>query len=195
MFDYKKYVQDAIRTESRVEKAETNIALFRGAMDAANAVTEIFDALKKNIYYGREINNDILLSHVLSLYIANSAILTSLGSRAVQGVIPVDPRVLHAVVGKFTEAGEMLQAIDNSILDDAPLDVVNMKEEFGDDKWYDAILCDALAIDMQAVCDTNIAKLRARYPDKFTAEAANNRDLENERKVLEGSDSTAEGCV
>ncbi len=33
--------------------------------------------------------------------------------------------------------------------------------------------------------DTNIAKLRARYGDKFTEAAALNRDLETERKILE----------
>lgn len=30
----------------------------------------------------------------------------------------------------------------------------------------------------------NIAKLQARYPEKFTEEAANNRDLETEREIL-----------
>lgn len=34
--------------------------------------------------------------------------------------------------------------------------------------------------------DRNIAKLRVRFPDKFTKTAANHRDLDAERKVLEG---------
>ena len=34
--------------------------------------------------------------------------------------------------------------------------------------------------------DRNIAKLRARYPEKFTTEAAANRDLVAERAALEG---------
>lgn len=33
--------------------------------------------------------------------------------------------------------------------------------------------------------ETNIAKLRKRYPDKFTEDAALNRNLEAERKILE----------
>lgn len=36
--------------------------------------------------------------------------------------------------------------------------------------------------------DLNIAKLKARYPEKFTTEAAVNRDLAAERAVLEGGD-------
>ncbi len=33
--------------------------------------------------------------------------------------------------------------------------------------------------------ERNIAKLQARYPDKFTQEQALNRDTDNERKILE----------
>lgn len=38
------------------------------------------------------------------------------------------------------------------------------------------------------VLDRNIAKLKARYPEKFTTEAAANRDLAAERAALEGGD-------
>ncbi len=43
-------------------------------------------------------------------------------------------------------------------------------------------------IDLPKALSRNIAKLEARYPDKFTDEAANNRDLDKERKALEGND-------
>ena len=33
--------------------------------------------------------------------------------------------------------------------------------------------------------DTNIAKLKARYGDKFTEQAASERDLDTEREILE----------
>lgn len=35
--------------------------------------------------------------------------------------------------------------------------------------------------------ERNIAKLKARFPDRFTEEAALNRNLEKERKILEGN--------
>ena len=38
----------------------------------------------------------------------------------------------------------------------------------------------------QDCMERNIKKLKVRYPDKFTSEAALNRDLDAERKVLEG---------
>lgn len=41
-------------------------------------------------------------------------------------------------------------------------------------------------IDVEKIWDINIEKLRARYGDKFSSDRAINRDLENERKILEG---------
>lgn len=39
--------------------------------------------------------------------------------------------------------------------------------------------------EVEKALDNNIAKLRVRYPEKFTQEKAMNRDLESERKELE----------
>lgn len=43
-----------------------------------------------------------------------------------------------------------------------------------------------LGIDLEDGMEKNIAKLRKRYPDKFSNEKALNRDLDQERKALEG---------
>jgi hypothetical protein len=44
--------------------------------------------------------------------------------------------------------------------------------------------------DLREILATNIAKLEARYPEKFTEEQAINRDLGAERQVLEGATIT-----
>jgi len=62
---------------------------------------------------------------------------------------------------------------------------VNAREEAGDLLWYLALIARALGTDLETIARTNIEKLRTRYPGKFTAEAALNRDLEAERKTLE----------
>jgi hypothetical protein len=41
-------------------------------------------------------------------------------------------------------------------------------------------------INIQNSFDINIAKLKARYGEKFSSERAINRDLETERNILEG---------
>ena len=42
-------------------------------------------------------------------------------------------------------------------------------------------------IDIEGSFDVNIAKLKARYGEKFSSERAINRDLETERNILEGN--------
>jgi len=43
------------------------------------------------------------------------------------------------------------------------------------------------AVGYEIALDRNIAKLKARFPEKFTEEAALNRNLEKERQILEGN--------
>lgn len=96
---------------------------------------------------------------------------------------------LHMILGIVTEAGELADAYKKDIAYNKPVDMVNVKEEIGDIMWYIGNLCKLQGWDLQDICDTNIAKLRTRYPDKFTEEAALNRDLKSERKILEKGDS------
>lgn len=95
-------------------------------------------------------------------------------------------RILHAAIGCVTESGELLDALKKQIFYGRELDVVNVKEEAGDILWYLAILFDELGTDFETEATRVINKLKTRFPDKFTEETVYNRDLETERKVLEG---------
>lgn len=97
--------------------------------------------------------------------------------------------LLHAVLGIFSEAGEVLAELIKSIIEGRPLDTVNLKEEAGDLQWYNAIIIRLLGSSYEEVFKMNIDKLSARYPDKFTTDAALNRDLDVERTTLENSES------
>lgn len=96
-----------------------------------------------------------------------------------------DPRIVHASMGLVTESAELMDAIKRATFYGKDLDVTNIKEEAGDILWYLAILFDALGTDFQTEQDRVIAKLKARFPDKFSEECVFNRDLEHERAVLE----------
>lgn len=96
-------------------------------------------------------------------------------------------RLLHGAIGMVTEAAEILDALKKHIFYGKPLDLVNISEEQGDVEWYQAILCDEVGKDMDAVKETNIAKLKARYGDKFSEQRAVNRNLAVERRILEGT--------
>ena len=94
-------------------------------------------------------------------------------------------RLMHGAIGVATEAGELLDAIKKHVWYGKPLDWTNIAEECGDLCWYIALICNAGDFSMAEIMERNIAKLRVRYPEKFTEEAALHRDLDAERKVLE----------
>ncbi len=94
-------------------------------------------------------------------------------------------RLTHASMGLTTEAAEFTDALKKTIFYGKTLDKVNLKEELGDIFYYMAMACNVLEIDFEEVMQTNIDKLSARYPDKFTEELAENRNLNTERKILE----------
>ena len=97
-----------------------------------------------------------------------------------------ESRMLHAAMGMSTEANEILDVMKKLLFYHKEVDRVNLIEEVGDLMWYVAIMCDALDISMAEVMVKNIIKLMSRYPEKFDANLAVNRDLNAERAVLEG---------
>jgi NTP pyrophosphatase (non-canonical NTP hydrolase) len=94
------------------------------------------------------------------------------------------------VLGMQTEAAEIADVYKKHIAYKKELDLVNVKEEIGDLMWYIANLCNMNSWDLREILDTNIAKLEARYPEKFTEEQAINRDLVTERQILEAPSLT-----
>lgn len=106
-------------------------------------------------------------------------------------------RLVHGTIGIVTEAVELLQSLIQG-METGEVDVINFLEEMGDSRWYDAILLDCgsklslmTTSELESqIREKNIAKLSARYPEKFSENKATERDLDNERKILE---STAEG--
>lgn len=97
-----------------------------------------------------------------------------------------DIRILHAIIGISTESGELNDALKKALFYGRPMDKVNLIEEAGDLLWYTAVLLNECDVSFEEVMERNIAKLRTRFPDKFDPERARNRDLDAERKVLEG---------
>lgn len=97
----------------------------------------------------------------------------------------VTPQIEHAVMGLVTEAAECMDAIKKSKIYGKPLDKINLIEEAGDIMWYLAILAHDLDVSFETIWEKNIAKLQARYPEKFTETDALIRDIEAERAILE----------
>lgn len=94
-------------------------------------------------------------------------------------------RLLHAAMGITTECGELMDVLKKYTIYNKPIDTVNLQEECGDLFWYIALLADEVGFTFEDTFEKNIAKLRARYPNRFTEFDALNRDLNKEREILE----------
>ena len=92
---------------------------------------------------------------------------------------------LHMILGMQTESAEIADVYKKNIAYGKDLDLVNIKEEIGDLMWYIVNLCTLKGWDLEDIMQTNIDKLKARFPGKFTNENALNRDLDKEREILE----------
>ena len=96
--------------------------------------------------------------------------------------------ILHALMGITTECGELMDQLKKHLIYGKPLDFTNIMEEDGDLRWYLSLLETACQYTADTAQERNIAKLRARFPNRFTEIDALNRNLERERKILEKGD-------
>ena len=86
--------------------------------------------------------------------------------------IPYDQKkdmLMHAVLGLTSEAGEV-SGLFQKKYQGHKLDPEHLEKELGDCLWMIAEACTALGWNMETVMQTNIEKLRARYPEGFDAE-------------------------
>lgn len=107
-----------------------------------------------------------------------------------------EQQLLHALLGITSELNEAWLAFgklmnqrrreQGMLSNDDVFDRVNMLEEFGDIMWYLTLGINACGSTLAAERERNDKKLEKRYGAVFSEEAANNRDLDGEREVLEG---------
>jgi NTP pyrophosphatase (non-canonical NTP hydrolase) len=159
----------------------------RGSEDPPGDESEISRILD---FYGSEMMNPEI--NCSSDYIPLALKTENIDFEAIAGRLQ-DPkliRLLHAAMGISTEAGEILDALKKIIFYGRPLDETNLQEEQGDSFWYHAVMADVLKTTFEALQRMNIRKLqKGRYSEGFTEREAEVRDLEAERKILEGIDS------
>lgn len=97
-------------------------------------------------------------------------------------------RLLHSGMGLATEAGEFVDQLKKHIFYGKDIDLINLFEELGDLLWYVGIALDEIGLPMEECFERNIAKLQARYKGKFSETKAEDRNLDAERRILEGDE-------
>lgn len=190
--DLKEYVEKATQTESRVDEVVVDPQFYASVVQVMIAAGNMLDQIKKHVFYQREYDTDKLVAEftniVGSLDDLKQAVVNIKSGDAVEAGIQINPRLFHSVVGLTTETTELLEGVTQP-----EFDLVNFIEELGDLNWYQAIGIDAYDLSFEDILETNIKKLqssdKARYKDGFSADDANNRDIEAEREVLESGNN------
>lgn len=90
-------------------------------------------------------------------------------------IYPEMGELINACLGLPGEVGEVCDMIKKWIFHGSEIDVLHVKKEIGDIMWYVALMCTAFHFDLDDVMETNIEKLKARYPDGFDTMRSNNR--------------------
>lgn len=201
--NFKEYQQRALLTESKPTELNFGEVGLHMVLNACIVSAEIANQVKRTMFYGKPLDGETMrklgqdLAGYGQLIYEMSDHLATKNDKANYGALPesareIDPknlnlRIAHAALGIYSEAGEALELIRDQ-LEGKGFDTVNWGEEIGGDvSWYQALGHDAAGTDEEVERAKNIAKLELRNKGKvFNAEGTLNRDLDAERKVLEG---------
>lgn len=192
--DLKEYTSLATRTESRPDEVKVNPQFLVDVLYIFTAAGRMLDQLKKHAFYGKDYNiENFTMDYQMierAMYDLQSVRINGTSEEmGEESIESIDLRLFHAIIGIATESTELCEGLYNT-LTGGTVDLVNLREENGDINWYQAIFYDAMSElgfegHWNDDLETNIAKLKKRYPDKFTNEDAINRDTDAEREILE----------
>lgn len=89
-----------------------------------------------------------------------------LAARTINSDLTNHEKAIHALLGMSSEIGE-LQGLHQKVFQGHELDKMHAKKELGDALWFIAEYCEANGWSLDDICQTNIDKLMARYPNGF----------------------------
>ena len=192
MTEINEYVKLATVTEAPVgpvlERLKANpelLELFYNDMLKTIAVLQNLDKWKKTLYYGKEYpgfkTKKTLWDKFVGLFKKKPDLMVLNDDESGRFMV----RMLHGSVGIATESCELMEAIEKYLAKKQPFDQVNAKEELADVGWYQNVLFDLLQTNANESFELWYKKLEKRYGSKFDAYRANNRNLVEERKLLE----------
>lgn len=90
--------------------------------------------------------------------------------------LPTDQKLVEGCLGLAGEVGEVVDLVKKWMFHGHELDINAIIDELGDVLFYICMLCNTLGMDLSEVCYSNIAKLRARYPEGFDSERSIHRE-------------------
>lgn len=101
--------------------------------------------------------------------------------RSMRSDLPYEAICSNMCMGLAGETGETVDIFKKHIYQGKDLDINDVIEEIGDILWYIANLCNVNKITMKECMESNVEKLRKRYPNGFSIKDALERADKNDR--------------
>jgi len=156
----------------------TDRAVVELTISAAGAFGEIAEYVKKGFFHQHGYSIKTLLER-LSDYRENVWRGSFLDGPVVPEWNARSTMMLWNVIGLVGEAGEIAGSVLWDVQENQEADREKLKKELGDCLWYLAALCTKADLSLEDVMRANIEKLKARYPNGFSAEDSRKRvDIE-----------------
>lgn len=156
------YDLETYRTVDSARTAAGNIYLneldiddLKFSLENARIATKDIDFIKKLLFYRKGVGTNPVVVPVCTAdldYVADNE--------------------LHGSLGVFSEAGEILELVENAIFKGEEIEREKVVDEVGDLLWYVAMLLREVDVSFEEVARLNIEKLRKRFPSKFEEERA-----------------------
>ena len=83
--------------------------------------------------------------------------------------------LLNSALGLCGESGEVADLLKKYHFQGHNLDLDHVAKELGDIAWYLAVGAYAIGYDLETILQMNVDKLKARYPDGFSADRSLHR--------------------
>ena len=106
---------------------------------------------------------------------SNTEIFQREARRSLRDDLPYEATCSNMCMGLAGEIGEVIDIMKKHIYQGKELDITDVIEEVGDVLWYIANFCNVNNITMDECMESNIKKLRKRFPNGFTVKDANER--------------------
>ena len=188
------YKENCLRTESLIpQESPIEVDILMESLALSSTVGTLNNLIKKKLFYGSKITHDDMLKACEVIQEHLKAVIDEVQTAAQADTAretKVSKRLLHAIIGHVTEAGELADAGVKALVEDhvSGHTVINVMEELGDADWYSSIAIDYLQVSRPDIWDRNIRKLSKRFPNQqFSNFHAENRDLEKELQELQQS--------
>lgn len=155
------------------EIPDEQLSMVYRAVQIAEAAGNLAEFIKKGVFHRHGLNENVIKYNLERLNYSMENFFIK--KRLIGFKLNSFKMLFWNVIGLIGEAGE-IAGLASHWLVNGEYDEEKFIKELGDCLWYLSAICTKLNVPLEEVMETNIEKLKTRYPDGFSSEASINRD-------------------